>query len=496
MFKRVLIANRGEIAVRITSTLQQMGIRVIAICSEVDRESFHLVGADEIHELKGKTAAETYLRGEKIIEIARKSRADAIHPGYGFLSEDAEFAEMCVQAGLCFIGPPSTVINSLGDKVEAKRMLQAAGVPVVPGWTGEAGKGMDVLAEARRVGYPLLVKAAAGGGGKGMRVVHVETELVGAVESAEREAKAAFGDGRVFFERYIAKARHVEFQILGDEHGNVVHLFERECSLQRRHQKVIEETPSTALDSKLRERMGDAAVRAAKAVRYTNAGTVEFLVDDRGEFYFLEVNTRLQVEHPITEMTLGLDLVELQVRIAAGEPLPFRQLDLLQRGHAIECRVCAEDPGNHFLPSIGRIARYRPPNGPYIRVDSGVVEGSVVSVHYDSLLAKLIVWGRDRIDAMARMHWALSNFVVLGVTTNIEYLRMLIDTDGFKRGRLHTRFLDEHPLVRDAEIPPAVHVAAAMAFEGSGSYQSENEPTKTQDNRVGPWVSAGSWRGF
>jgi len=496
MFKKVLIANRGEIAVRVMQTLQQMNIRAVAVYSQPDRFALHAAMADEAYALGGVTAAESYLRGDRMLALARACRAEAIHPGYGFLSENEDFAQACRDAGIAFIGPKPDAIRAMGDKVLAKQTMQKAGVPVVPGWSGAMDTPIDqIRAEADRVGYPLLVKAAAGGGGKGMRLVRDEYELAAALEAAAREAQAAFGDGRVFLEKYIARPRHIEFQIFGDEQGHAVHLFERECSIQRRYQKIIEETPSVALTPELRAKMGEAAVKAAKAIGYTSAGTVEFLVDEAGAFYFLEVNTRLQVEHPVTEMTLQQDLVRAQILVAAGQPMPFSQESLRPSGHAIECRICAEDASNNFFPSIGTLRRFRPPVGPNIRVDTGVCEGSSVSVHYDPMLAKLICHGRDRGDAIERTLWALRRFAVLGVTTNIEFLQRVIAHPDFAAGKLHTHFLDEHPELKEspADAPDAALVAAAWvarhASTGGVQIGSGGEP-----DRTGPWAGAGSWR--
>ncbi|MBK8268312.1 MAG: ATP-grasp domain-containing protein, partial [Planctomycetes bacterium] len=356
MFKKILIANRGEIAVRIAQTVQELGITAVGVFSEPDRRAVHVSSMDEAYALEGSTSAESYLRIEKIIDIARKHGVDAIHPGFGFLSENEDFAQACADARITFIGPRPDVIRDMGDKIIAKEKFKAAGVPVVPGWSGEGNVSLDELKKiAAGVGYPVLIKAAAGGGGKGMRVVKAESDLQGALEAAQREANAAFGDARVFIEKYITRPRHIEFQIFGDSHGNVVHLFERECSIQRRHQKIVEESPSTALSDELRAKMGEAAVRAAKAIGYTNAGTVEFIVDESGSFYFLEVNTRLQVEHPVTEMVVGRDLVRAQIAVAAGEKLPFEQEQLRQTGHALEVRIYAEDASRNFMPSTGRI---------------------------------------------------------------------------------------------------------------------------------------------
>lgn len=496
MFKKVLISNRGEIAIRVAATLQQMGVRVVAVYSDADRASLHVGCADEAYRLEGNTAAETYLRGDKIIDIAIRCGAEAIHPGYGFLSENANFAQACADAGLTFIGPRPEVIRALGDKVNAKQLMMKAGVPVVPGWSGDANADATELAkEADRIGYPVLLKAAAGGGGKGMRVVNARSELADALDACRREAKAAFGNSRVFMEKYVSRPRHVEFQIFGDSHGSAVHLFERECSVQRRHQKVIEETPSPALSQELRSKMGDAAVRAAKAAGYSNAGTVEFLLDESGAFYFLEVNTRLQVEHPVTELTLGRDLVRAQVLVAAGENLPFTQEQLQPVGHAVECRICAEDADRGFLPAIGKILHYSPPISPFVRVDSGVTTGSEVSIYYDPMLAKLIAVGRDRGEALARMDWALKRFAILGITTNIEFLRALVNHPAFRAGELHTKFLEEHKIggAADGASHQDALIAAALATSNGRAAHSggEAESAPIHDR---PWTAVGAWR--
>jgi 3-methylcrotonyl-CoA carboxylase alpha subunit len=494
VFKKVLIANRGEIALRIAQTLREMGIRVAAVHSDVDRAAPHVLAADEAYALEGATGAQTYLRGEKIIDLARRHGVDAIHPGYGFLSENADFAQACTDAGLVFVGPSPNVIRRMGDKIEAKRLFEKAGVPVLPGGSGDVSADpAKVRAEADRVGYPLLVKAAAGGGGKGMRVVRSADELPAAIEAARREATAAFKDGRVFLERYIERPRHVEIQVFGDSHGNVVHLFERECSIQRRHQKLIEESPSPALTPPTRAAMGEAAVRAAKAIGYTNAGTVEFLLDDAGKFYFLEVNTRLQVEHPVTELTLRLDLVRAQVVVAAGGKLPFTQEALQPQGHAIECRICAEDPARGFLPCTGTILRYLPPGGPDVRIDSGVRAGSVLSPHYDSLLAKLVVWSPTRDEAIEKLLAAFRRFVILGVTTNASFLSRVLDHAEFRAGRLHTYFLEEHGLVAAARDDPPIE-ALALAAWAARNGQVRAATTNCETPALDPWSAAGPWR--
>jgi len=518
MFQKILVANRGEIAVRVTLACQQMGIRAVAVYSEPDRDALHVAAADEAHLLEGMTPSETYLRGDRIIDIARSCGAAAVHPGYGFLSENADFAQACADADLTFIGPKPEVIRALGDKLSAKKTFEDIGVPVIPSWSGHqspkrqrgvrptADNGSaavppthanDVQSAASRIGYALLVKAAAGGGGRGMRLVERESDLIGAVESARHEAGAAFGDSRVFLEKYLVRPRHVEIQILADAHGNVVHLFERECSIQRRHQKIIEESPSPALTADLRQRMGEAAVTAARAVGYTNAGTVECMVDEAGNFYFLEVNTRLQVEHPVTEMVTQQDLVRAQILIAAGEPLPFAQGDLTQTGHAIEARIYAEDPGRNFMPSIGTLHRYSPPTGPNIRVDSGVAQGGEVGVHYDAMLAKLIVWGVCRTEARLRLAWALDRFIVLGVKTNIEFLRNLTAHPDFRSGNFHAQFLDDRPIITDREAPPedALIAAAVTASQAGcrarGVASTDGRPAH---NNAGPWRLGHAWR--
>ena len=507
MFKRVLIANRGEIAVRIAQTLQEMGITAVGVHSEPDRRALHVRRMDEAYPLEGKTSGESYLRGDKIIQIAKSHGIDAIHPGYGFLSENEDFAQACLDAGLVFIGPTPSVIRDMGDKIIAKRTMAAAGVPVVPGWSSDGPADVEtVRREAGKIGYPVLIKAAAGGGGKGMRVVNSATELPAALESAQREAGNAFGDNRIFLEKYITEARHVEIQIFGDHHGNAVHLFERECSIQRRHQKIIEESPCPALSPAVRAKMGEAGVTAAKAMGYANAGTVEFMLTDSGEFYFLEVNTRLQVEHPVTEMVVRRDLVRAQVLVAAGEKLPFRQEELTQTGHAIECRIYAEDAAKGFLPSIGTIAHYAPPVGPNIRIDSGVTAGSEISVYYDPMLAKLIAWGRTREEAIEKTAWALSRYAVMGVTTNIEFLANVVRHPEFRAGRTTTRFLEKHAIAPNVgeTVPDAAYVAAALAARGargggtgrSAALGTNGLGASVGGGKGGPWAGASGWRAF
>ncbi len=439
---KILIVNRGEIAIRVIRACKELGIRTVAVYSKADVDALHVRHAEESVLIGPPPPRESYLNVEALIRAAREKAVDAVHPGYGFLSENAEFAQAVRDAGLTFIGPPTEAIRLMGDKAESKIRMKAAGVPTVPG-----AEGLESLEEfqqaADEIGYPVLVKAAAGGGGKGMREVWDEKDLPDAIESARREALNAFGDETLLVEKYLARARHIEFQVFGDQHGHVTHLFERECSIQRRHQKIIEETPSPLLDDDLRGRMGEAAVSAAKAVDYTNAGTVEFIVDpDTRDFYFLEMNTRLQVEHPITEMVLGIDLVQWQIRVAAGEPFPYVPDDFCQRGHAIEARLYAEDPANGFLPSTGLIYKFVEPRGPGIRVDSGVADGSEVSHFYDPMLAKIIVQAEDRAAAIQRMQAALRRAVVHGVTTNVDFLQSVLAHPDFQDAT------DDHPMGR------------------------------------------------
>ena len=442
MFGKILIANRGEIAVRVLRACREMGIATVAVYSDVDRAALHVRMADEALAIGPAAAAESYLNTAILLDAARRSGADAVHPGYGFLSEDAAFARACGEAGVKFIGPSPEAMEAMGLKTSGRRSMQAAGVPVVPGTM----QGLESLADAERaaaeIGYPVLIKAAAGGGGKGMRVVTSPAELASALEAAGSEALRAFGNGEVYLEKLLVNPRHIEVQVLGDEHGNLLHLGERECSLQRRHQKVMEESPSPLVDTVLRQRMGEAAVRVARAANYTSAGTVEFLLDTAHNFYFLEMNTRLQVEHPITEMVTGVDLVEWQVRIAAGEKLAFTQEQVELRGHALECRIYAEDPDNNFFPSPGRITRLRPPAGPGIREDSGVYEGWTVPLDYDPLLAKLIVHAPSRAQAITRLARALDEYLVGGIKTNVSLFQRILRDPGFAAGRLDTGFLD------------------------------------------------------
>jgi propionyl-CoA carboxylase alpha chain len=458
MFRKILIANRGEIACRVIRTARRMGIATVAVYSEADSEALHVREADEAVAIGPAPAADSYLRIDRIVAACKQTGAEAVHPGYGFLSERPAFAEALAAEGIAFIGPTPEAIAAMGDKIESKKLAAAAGVSTVPGYLGVIADAGEAARVAGDIGYPVMVKASAGGGGKGMRIAHYDAELREGFSSAQHEAKSSFGDDRVFLEKYIEEPRHIEIQVLGDAHGNVVHLGERECSIQRRHQKIIEESPSPFLDPATRAAMGAQAVTLAKAVSYRSAGTVEFIVDRNKNFYFLEMNTRLQVEHPVTELVTGLDLVELMIRIAAGEKLPFAQKDVQQTGWAIEARVYAEDPLRNFLPSIGRLTRYLPPSGEGLRLDSGVSEGAEISVYYDPMIAKLCAYGADRDQAAARLVNALDRFYVAGLRHNIAFLAAIASSERFRRGALSTDFIaQEFP---DGFAPPAGFTAA------------------------------------
>lgn len=463
MFKKVLIANRGEIAVRVMRSLREMGIATVAVYSEADRKALHVRMADEAYCVGPAPSAESYLRAEVILDVARKSGAEAIHPGYGFLSENADFARACEAAGITFIGPKPYAIEAMGEKTRARQLMEKAGVPLVPGTKDAVEDAAEALAIAEKMGFPVLVKASAGGGGKGMRRVDDPAEFVQSFEGARREALSAFGNGDVYVEKYVLNPRHVEIQVLADGHGNVVHLFERDCSVQRRHQKIIEETPCPVLKEETRQRMGQVACDAARAVDYIGAGTVEFLLDANGDFYFLEMNTRLQVEHPITEMITGLDLVRWQVHIAAGHPLDFEQSQVTRRGAAVECRIYAEDPENNFMPSPGPLHVLKTPSGPGVREDGGVYEGGEVTVHYDPMIAKLITWGEDRQHAIERMRRALSEYVVGGIATNIAFHREVLDHPDFVSGEYTTDFVPRWLKEREKPAPRYVLDAELVA---------------------------------
>jgi len=487
--------------VRIIRACQEMGIRTVAVYSEADAGSLHTTLANEAVFIGPAPPPESYLRGQAIIEAALERGCDAVHPGYGFLAENADFAEAVRAAGLTFIGPGAEAMRIMGSKIASRRMMEQAGVPVIPGYHPHEkepdAQVTELLAAARAIGCPILVKASAGGGGKGMRIVERAEDLPAAIESAQREALNAFGDPTIYLEKLISRPRHVEFQVLADHHGQVIHLFERECSIQRRHQKIIEETPSPALTPELRARMGEAAVAAARAVNYANAGTVEFLLDDEGRFYFLEMNTRLQVEHPITELVTGVDLLKAQIRIAAGRPIPWSQENVEQRGHAIECRIYAEDPANQFLPSTGRVLRAVEPVGPGVRVDAGVITGDEISIYYDPMIAKLIVLGEDRADAVRKMDWALSQYVILGVTTNIPFLRAVVQHPAFVAGDLSTDFIERHLANWTPEpspIPDEALIAGAMLDLSGGSMTIPPPSSSTNGDPYSAWNVLDSFR--
>ncbi|MBI4428539.1 MAG: acetyl-CoA carboxylase biotin carboxylase subunit [Ignavibacteriales bacterium] len=440
----VLIANRGEIAVRIIRACRELGIRTAAVYSDVDRRALHVRMADQAYSLRGTTAAETYLHKDKLIGIAREARIDAVHPGYGFLSENPDFAARLEREGITFVGPTSSAIHALGDKTKARKLATKLGIPIVAGTLEPLGDDKEAIHVAEQIGFPVLLKASAGGGGKGMRIVRTREEFLPAVKTARSEARSGFGDDRVYLERYINKPRHVEVQVLADQYGSVVHLGERECSIQRRHQKVIEESPSMAIDETMRTKMGESAVALAREAGYTNAGTVEFLLDEKKDFYFLEVNTRLQVEHPVTELRTGIDIVKQQLSIAGGNPLQIAQTDVRFHGHVLECRIYAEDPANDFFPSTGVLRRYRPAQGPQVRVDNGFEEGIDVSVYYDPMLAKVITWGKSRADATAAMKRALHEFEIQGVQSTIPFCLFVLNHESFISGNFSTRFVEEH----------------------------------------------------
>ncbi len=494
LFRKLLVANRGEIAVRVIRTCRVLGIPTVAVFSEADRAARHVREADEAVAIGPAEAARSYLSIDALLAAARKTGADAVHPGYGFLSQNGDFADAVRDAGLVFVGPPGDVHRRMGDKRAARRMMAAAGVPVLPGYDGEEQSDARLLAEARRIGWPVMVKPSRGGGGKGMRVVWEERELVPALGSSRREAKAAFADETMLLESYVERPRHVEVQVMADAFGHVLHLGERECSVQRRHQKIVEETPSPALDAAQRAALCAAGVAAARAAGYLNAGTVEFLLAPDGRFTFLEMNTRLQVEHPVTEAVTGLDLVRLQLEIAAGRPLSLQQAEVAANGHAIECRLYAEDPEKDDLPSPGRVLHLAEPSGPGVRVDSGLSSGSEVSVHYDPLLSKVITWGHDRQEAIERMRDALRRTVVLGVVTNLGRLRAIVEHPAFAAGQLHTGFIEERlGALTPRPCPPPVALAAlavAVSTLRTARAPGTTRPSEPPD----PWRSLGPWR--
>lgn len=491
---KILIANRGEIACRIIRTARKMGIECVAVYSDADKSAQHVLLADEAWYLGPSPAKESYLRADKILEIAKQSNANAVHPGYGFLSENAKFAEDCAKNSITFIGPPTAAIEAMGSKSEAKNIMTKAGVPLVQGYHGDDQDEALLMSEANKISYPLLIKATAGGGGKGMRVVHKESEFLASLNSCKREALSSFGDDKVLIEKYLTKPRHVELQVFADTHGNAVHIFERDCSVQRRHQKVIEEAPAPGLSDEVRQKMGDVAIAAAKAIGYHGAGTVEFLFDEDESFYFMEMNTRLQVEHPVTEKITGLDLVEWQILVANGLPLPLKQEQITMNGHAFEARIYAEDPDNDFLPATGLIHHMGiPQTSLNVRVDSGIVSGDSVSIYYDPMIAKLIVWDKDRNSALARLKGALQDFHVAGLTTNISFLSLLASHDSFIQADLDTHFLDKHGAdlsLKSNQLSDELVAAVALQvmLEQSSKQSSVNLDSQS------PWQVKNGWR--
>lgn len=497
MFTKILIANRGEIACRVARTARRLGIKTVAVYSTADAKAEHVKACDEAYWIGEAPAAESYLRGEKILAIAQLTGAQAIHPGYGFLSENAGFAEWCKAAGVVFIGPPTQAIIAMGLKSESKRLMTEANVPLVPGYHG-ADQTIDLLREqSQKIGYPQLIKASAGGGGKGMRVVKAFDEFDAALASAKREAISSFGNDAVLIERYLQKPRHVELQVFADTLGNVVHVFERDCSVQRRHQKVIEEAPAPHMMPELRHAMGQAAINAAKAIGYVGAGTVEFLLDQSGEFFFMEMNTRLQVEHPVTEMISGQDLVEWQLRVANGEPLPLSQEQLKINGHAFEARVYAETPERDFLPSTGSVqVLIAPETNDYVRIDTGIRQGDEVSMFYDPMIAKLIVWGQDRTQALQRLQAALGDYYIGGLNTNLEFLSNLVRSKDFIAGDVHTGFIEQHmaELFPTPSTPPDEVFAAAVWCELGHTQALASKAQSQTSDPYSPWALADAWR--
>ncbi|MFH1278777.1 MAG: acetyl-CoA carboxylase biotin carboxylase subunit [Candidatus Eisenbacteria bacterium] len=494
MIRKILVANRGEIAVRVLRAARELGIGTVAVYSEADRNALHAQIADEAIEIGPPEAGKSYLDFDRLFDAAERSGADAIHPGYGFLAENHEFAAACEAKGLVFIGSTPESIRLLGSKTESRVTMLGAGVPVIPGMNA-GGESLDeFVAAAAEVGFPVLIKAAGGGGGKGMRVVRERTGLEEAVNAARREAASAFGNPTVYLEKLIEKPRHVEFQILGDKHGNAIHLFERECSIQRRHQKIVEESPSVAVDEDLRRRMGETAVKVALATNYTNAGTVEFLLAPDGSFFFLEVNTRIQVEHPVTEMITGIDLVKAQIRIAAGERIPWKQEELIRRGHAIECRVYAEDPENRFLPSAGTILFSREPSGPGVRVDSGIQSGYTVPIHYDPILSKVIVHAETRDEAIERMKGALADYPILGIKTMVPFLLAVLDHPEFRAGNTYTDFIERHLGDWSLGDPPPEDLEAALVAAALETGRPRGRGAEGEGRSLPtPWDTLGRW---
>jgi 3-methylcrotonyl-CoA carboxylase alpha subunit len=498
MFKKILVANRGEIARRIFYACRELGVRSVAVYSEADANAAWARDADESYPLAGVTAAETYLNQEAVLDVAQACGAEAIHPGYGFLSENPTFAEACARRDIVFIGPSPAAMRAMGSKAAAREVAVQAGVPVIPGVDGANLSPQELAAAAQEIGYPVLIKASAGGGGKGMRIVWLPEEFQDAVQAARGESLASFGSDHILLEKYFTEIHHVEVQVLGDQRGRILHLFERECSIQRRHQKIIEETPSPNVTPELRQGITAAAVALAEAVGYVSAGTIEFVVDPAGNFYLLEMNTRLQVEHPITELVTGLDIAAWQIRIAAGEPLPFVQAELRQRGHALECRLYAEDPANHFMPSIGTVAVYRAPAGPGVRVDDGIESGSQVTPYYDPMLAKVITWGADRPEAIRKMVRALREMILLGVTTNIAYLLDILESPVFQAGRTTTKFLEEQlpnwQPVTESDETAWLALAAYEALHGKAGATHRRAGGDAVAAQPDPWADTTGWR--
>lgn len=491
-YNKILVANRGEIALRVIQTCREMGIATIAVYSEADAQARHVQEADEAFLIGPSPASESYLQAAKIIAVAIANQAQAIHPGYGFLSENHVFAQACQDAGVDFIGPSAAAMALMGNKMAAKACMEKAGVPIVPGYYGTDQSWETLQQAAFQIGFPLLVKAAAGGGGKGMRVVAAQEQLAEALESARREALNAFGDSTIFLERYFTAVRHIEFQVLADAHGQVRHLYERECSLQRRHQKVLEETPSPILTPALRDAMAQAAIQAVQASQYTNAGTVEMLLDDHDQFYFLEMNTRLQVEHPVTELLLGVDLVNAQLQVAKGWPMPWSQDELKPRGHAIEVRICAEDPAHQFFPTTGQVKVLHVPQMPWVRFDSALYPGLDVTPYYDSMLGKLIVWGQTRSEALQRLGVALDHLVILGLTTNIPFLRELVRHPAVQQGNYDTRFVEQHSWCQPVtEVPWPVLLAATLSQQPTAAPSA----SAAGQDPYNPWLRLGQWSG-
>jgi acetyl-CoA carboxylase biotin carboxylase subunit len=491
MFKKILIANRGEIAVRVMRACRELGVRSVGIYSDADRPAPHVRYADEVYNVGPPPASESYLKIDNILDVARRAGAEAVHPGYGFLAENADFAAACEDANLTFVGPTPATLRAAGDKQGARATMAAAGIPVIPGSDPALCRDEDIARAAADIGWPVMIKAAAGGGGKGMRVCARAEDFPELLKHARGEARSAFGDDTVFVEKCVVRPRHVEFQVLADLHGHVVHLHERECSIQRRHQKLIEESPSPALDDGLRARMAEAALAAARAAKYTNAGTIEFLLDASRNFYFLEVNARLQVEHPVTELVTGVDLVKEQLRIAAGEPLRFTQEDIRPRGAALECRISAEDPNNNFYPATGTISRLRIPEGPGVRFDGGIAQGYAVPIYYDPLIAKLVVWAEDRPLALERMTRALNEFVLDGVATTIPFHRWVMASEAFRKGEFDTSFVEKYFRPEATHVERLEKAAAVLCtlltHFREGAAPASGAPSRDGAGAVDPW---------